>query len=55
MNAEFGIRNSNLPPTLPEKSAERGPCTVGLTGGLATGISTVARILESQGVPVFDA
>jgi dephospho-CoA kinase len=55
VNSEFGIRNSDLPPTPPRKSAERGPCTVGLTGGLATGKSTVARILESQGVPVFDA
>jgi dephospho-CoA kinase len=31
------------------------PCTVGLTGGLATGKSTVGRILEARGVPVFDA
>jgi len=31
------------------------PCTVGLTGGLATGKSTVARILAARGVPIFDA
>jgi len=31
------------------------PCTVGLTGGLATGKSTVARILTARGIPVFDA
>jgi dephospho-CoA kinase len=31
------------------------PCTVGLTGGLATGKSTVGRLLEARGVPVFDA
>jgi dephospho-CoA kinase len=31
------------------------PCTVGLTGGLASGKSTVARMLGARGVPVFDA
>jgi len=31
------------------------PCTVGLTGGLASGKSTVARMLDARGVPVFDA
>ena len=31
------------------------PCTVALTGGLASGKSTVARILDAQRVPVFDA
>jgi dephospho-CoA kinase len=31
------------------------PCTVGLTGGLATGKSAVGRILEARGIPVFDA
>jgi len=30
------------------------PCTVGLTGGLASGKSTVAEILESLGAEVFD-
>jgi len=30
------------------------PCTVGLTGGLASGKSTVAAILESLGAEVFD-
>jgi len=36
-------------------STRRDPCTVGLTGGLASGKSTVARILATRGVPVFDA
>jgi dephospho-CoA kinase len=31
------------------------PCLVGLTGGLATGKSTVAVMLGRRGVPVFDA
>lgn len=31
------------------------PCLVGLTGGLASGKSTVARQLAGRGVPVFDA
>ena len=31
------------------------PCTVALTGGLASGKSTVARMLDARGVPVFDA
>jgi dephospho-CoA kinase len=30
------------------------PCTVGLTGGLASGKSTVAEILEGLGAEVFD-
>jgi len=33
----------------------RRPCVVGLTGGLASGKSTVAAILAARGVPVFDA
>ena len=32
-----------------------GPCLVGLTGGLASGKSTVAVLLGRRGVPVFDA
>ncbi len=32
----------------------RGPCTVGLTGGLASGKSTVTGILETMGAEVFD-
>ena len=31
-----------------------GPCTVGLTGGLASGKSTVTEILERLGAEVFD-
>jgi len=31
------------------------PCTVGLTGGLASGKSTVAQMLDARGIPVFDA
>ena len=44
--------------TRTDPSTERAgwrPCTVGLTGGLATGKSTVAKILGARGVPVFDA
>ena len=33
----------------------RRPCLVGLTGGLASGKSAVARLLETRGVPVLDA
>ncbi len=32
-----------------------GPCVVGLTGGLASGKSTVAAILGDRDVPIFDA
>jgi dephospho-CoA kinase len=31
------------------------PCTVGLTGGLASGKSSVAAVLAGWGIPVFDA
>jgi dephospho-CoA kinase len=34
---------------------DRRPCTVGLTGGLATGKSTVAAFLQARSIPVFDA
>lgn len=44
-----------MPTSPPENLVERSPCTVGLTGGLATGKSAVGRILEVRGVPVFDA
>jgi dephospho-CoA kinase len=47
--------NSESPPNPPEETDGRRPCTVGLTGGLATGKSTVARLLAAQGIPVFDA
>ena len=36
-------------------SVVRWPCLVGLTGGLASGKSTVARRLAARGVPVLDA
>lgn len=44
-----------MPPTHPEKLQDRKPCTVGLTGGLASGKSTVAEVLSARGIPVFDA
>jgi len=34
---------------------DQRPCRVGLTGGLASGKSTVARCLETRGVAVCDA
>ena len=55
MNSEFGIRNSEIPPDPPDETEKRRPCTVGLTGGLATGKSTVAKLLDARGIPVFDA
>ena len=55
MNSEFGIRNSELPPNPPDEGGGLKPCTVGLTGGLATGKSTVARLLAARGIPIFDA
>lgn len=36
-------------------SADRPPLRVGLTGGIASGKSTVTRALEARGVPVLDA
>jgi len=36
-----------LPPTHRGNLEERRPCTVGLTGGLATGKSTVARHFQT--------
>ncbi len=39
----------------PSKSSVERPCVVGLTGGLASGKSTVARRLAAFGVPVIDA
>ena len=44
-----------MPPPLPDETTQLRPCTVGLTGGLASGKSTVARMLAGRGVPVFDA
>ncbi len=55
MNSEFGIRNSELQPAQPEASGGSRPCVVGLTGGLASGKSTVAGILAERDVPVLDA
>jgi len=55
VNSEFGIRNSEIPPTHPDETDKRKPCTVGLSGGLATGKSTVAGVLAARGIPIFDA
>lgn len=44
-----------MPPTRPLQSRGSTPCLVGLTGGLASGKSTVAQLLAARGVPVFDA
>jgi dephospho-CoA kinase len=55
VNSEFGIRNSELPPTQSEESGGNRPCVVGLTGGLASGKSTVAGLLANRDIPVLDA
>jgi dephospho-CoA kinase len=55
VSSEFGIRDSDAPPPTPHQPEARKPCTVGLTGGLATGKSSVARILTARGIPVCDA
>ena len=55
MSSEFGIRNSELSPDPANETDGRRPCTVGLTGGLATGKSTVAKLLAARGIAVFDA
>ena len=55
MNSEFGIRNSEIPPDPQGETEKRKPCTVGLTGGLATGKSTVAGLLAARGISIFDA
>ena len=44
-----------MPPTRPLQSRGSKPCLVGLTGGLASGKSTVAQLLAKRGVPIFDA
>jgi len=49
------MKNAELPPTLPINPDDPRPCTVGLTGGLATGKTAVARLLAARGIPVFDA
>ncbi len=36
-------------------TAENHPCLVGLTGGLASGKSTVARMLSESNIPIRDA
>lgn len=41
--------------TTPWSAMTTRPCLVGLTGGLASGKSTVARRLAERGVPVLDA
>lgn len=37
------------------KKPERGMITIGLTGGIASGKSTVSRTFQEQGVPIIDA
>lgn len=44
-----------MPPALADNPFDPRPCTVGLTGGLATGKTAVARLLAARGIPVFDA
>ena len=44
-----------MPPTPSAAGTRHRPCLVGLTGGLASGKSTVARLLAERGVPVLDA
>ncbi len=44
-----------MPSDTSHNTHDRRPCTVGLTGGLATGKSTVASLLSARGIPVFDA
>lgn len=39
----------------PSDAAKRGVLRVGLTGGIASGKTTVARHLASRGIPVLDA
>ena len=44
-----------MAPTSSQRFNSSRPCLVGLTGGLASGKSTVAGLLTRRGVPVFDA
>ena len=44
-----------MPPAHTPAGRGHLPCVVGLTGGLASGKSTVARLLAERGVPVLDA
>ena len=44
-----------MPPAHTPAGRGHPPCVVGLTGGLASGKSTVARLLAERGVPVLDA
>ena len=63
--SDFGFRISDFGFSLGPRARLMGgstmtkgrpmPCTVALTGGLASGKSTVARMLDARGVPVFDA
>jgi dephospho-CoA kinase len=55
VSSAFGGRNSESPPAHAEDRATEGPCVVGLTGGLASGKSTVASLLADRGIPVLDA
>ena len=49
------MKNSELSPSQSEEPRSSKACVVGLTGGLASGKSTVAKILSQNGVPVLDA
>ena len=51
------MMNSNVSPDFVARavSGRRHTCLVGLTGGLASGKSTVAGMLAARGAPVFDA
>lgn len=44
-----------MPSSQPAEPPPTRPCVVGLTGGLASGKSSVARLLSEKGVPVIDA
>ena len=55
MSSEFEIWNSGSPTPNSDEPSRNRPCVVGLTGGLASGKSTVASILVNRDIPVLDA